>query len=206
MKPLVIAAVIGLATGAAASAQTAPAPSAAAPAATTTAPMAKPAAKAGATATTATMPAAGTTTMAAMPAPAPQEFVTKAASGGMFEVESSKLALQHSQSKAVKDFAQMMIDDHTKANDELKTLAGAQGLTVPAKMMGGPADHMKAVEDAKGNAFDPTYIQHQKVAHAETIQLFEAEAAGKDAELAAFARKTLPVLKMHAEHAAMLKP
>lgn len=152
----------------------------------------------GTTATDSTMPTA-------MPAPAPQDFVNEAASGGMFEVKSSELALQRSKSDEVKAFAQMMIDDHTKANDELKTLATAKKLDVPAEPAGKAAEHLKAVTDASDADFDTVYLQHQAAAHADTIRLFAAMAGDKtDAELATFAGKTLPTLNKHAEHVVTL--
>lgn len=154
------------------------------------------------TATT-TAPAAGAATAAApMAAMAAQEFVSNAASGGLFEVQSSELALERSQTPAVEEFAQMMINDHSKANEELKTLAEAKGLTVPTEIAGPPAQHMAAVQAAEGEAFDATYMQHQAQAHAETIALFQAQAeGGEDPDLRAWAEKTLPTLNAHAEHA-----
>lgn len=149
--------------------------------------------------------ATGTTTATTMPAPAPQDFVNEAASGGMFEVKSSELALQRSKSDEVKAFAQMMIDDHTKANDELKTIATAKKLNVPAEPAGKAAEHLKAVTDASDADFDTVYLQHQAAAHADTIRLFAAMAGDKtDAELADFAGKTLPTLNKHAEHVVAL--
>lgn len=149
--------------------------------------------------------ATGTTTAATMPAPAPQDFVNEAASGGMFEVKSSELALQRSKSDEVKAFAQMMIDDHTKANDELKTIATAKKLNLPAEPAGKAAEHLKAVTDASDADFDTVYLQHQAAAHADTIRLFAAMAGDKtDAELADFAGKTLPTLNKHAEHVVAL--
>lgn len=132
----------------------------------------------------------------------PQQFVEMAASGGLFEVQSSELALERSTSDDVKAFAQMMITDHTKANEELAALATAKTLTVPAEIAGPPAEHMAAVTAAEGDTFDAVYMEHQVQAHAETIELFQAQAASSnDADLAAFAEKTLPTLQMHAEHA-----
>ena len=60
-----------------------------------------------------------------------QDFVNEAASGGMFEVQSSQLALERGQGDEVKAFAQMMITDHTANNEELKAAAEAAGVTVP---------------------------------------------------------------------------
>ncbi|MDO5370006.1 DUF4142 domain-containing protein [Paracoccus sp. (in: a-proteobacteria)] len=165
-----------------------------------------------AAATTTTTAADGTTTTttapaadgaaAAMPAMAPQEFVNNAASGGMFEVQSSELALERSQTPAVQEFARMMIADHSAANEELKAIAEGKSLTVPTEIAGPPAEHMSAVQAAEGGSFDQTYMQHQVQAHEETIMMFQAEAQnGSDPDLRAFAEKTLPALNAHLEQA-----
>ena len=130
-----------------------------------------------------------------------QDFVKKVALSDQFEIQSSQLALQKAQSAEVKAFAQQMVADHTKANDELKVVAAANNLQVPAEPMGAAADHWQALQDADAGVFDQTYMDLQAQAHAEAIDLFSAEAqATTNAELAAFAQKTLPVLQMHAEH------
>ena len=150
--------------------------------------------------TNAAAPVQGAAAVQMQPLPA-QDFVTAAASGGLFEVESSKLALERTKSDEVKAFAEMMIADHSKANDELKAIAAAAGLKVPAAPEGGPAEHLKAVKAAADADFDRTYLMHQDKAHDETLALFMAQAgATSTPELAAFAAKTLPALKMHAEH------
>lgn len=131
-----------------------------------------------------------------------QQFVEMAASSGMFEVKSSELALERAKSDDVKAFAQMMIDDHTKANKELMTIAMAKNLPAPAEPTGPAAEHMAAVMAAEGDGFDAVYMEHQAKAHAEAIMLFQAQSvSNNDADLAAFAAKTLPTLQMHAEHA-----
>ncbi|MDG4910447.1 DUF4142 domain-containing protein [Mesorhizobium sp. WSM4898] len=128
-----------------------------------------------------------------------QGFVDKAASGGMFEVESSKIAQAKAQGQAVKDFAQKMIDDHGAANAKLETIAGEQKLKVPAET---DAKH-KSDLDALQNGKDPverTYVQMQRDAHADAVELFENYAKdGDNPQLKAFASETLPTLKMHKE-------
>src|SRR5476651_1310218 len=62
------------------------------------------------------------------------KFAVSAADGGMMEVQLGKLALTNGSSKKVKEFAQMMIDDHSKAGDELKTLAAGKNITLPATL------------------------------------------------------------------------
>lgn len=131
-----------------------------------------------------------------------QDFVDKAASGGMFEVQSSELALDRSNDADVQAFAQKMIDDHTKANDKLAGLAKDEGLTVPTKVMGDPADHLQAVQDAEGDQFDATYLEHQVAGHEATVELFETYAgSGDDTALVTFAKDTLPTLQAHLDMA-----
>ena len=126
-----------------------------------------------------------------------QEFVNKAAVGGMFEVDLSKVALDKAKDQSVKDFAQKMIDDHGAANAKLETLAGEQKLQVPAAL---DAKH-KADLDALNSAaapVDDTYVKLQRDAHAEAVALFESYSHdGDNATLKTFAAQTLPTLKMH---------
>ncbi len=128
------------------------------------------------------------------------DFVTKAASGGMFEVQSSKMATEKATKAECKAFAEKMIADHSKANDELKTVAGKAGLAVPSTLS---AQHEKMLGDLKAaRNFDAAYLSAQVKAHEEAVALFTAASNSvKDPGLRAFATKTLPTLKTHLEHA-----
>ena len=133
-------------------------------------------------------------------------FVKKAASGGMFEVESSKLALKNATDPVLKKFAEKMIEDHTKANNELKGAAAKADIEVPAKMLPPQQMALDKVMAAKGDDFDKVYAETQLKGHEETVALFEAAAKGlRDPNLKAFAEKTLPTLKMHLEMIQMKK-
>jgi putative membrane protein len=131
-------------------------------------------------------------------ATADAHFVMQAAEGGMMEVAKGKLAAQKGSHEGVKQLGQRMVDDHTKANDELKSIANGKNITLP----GEPKPPMQAalakLEKLDGAAFDRAYVDDQVRDHEKTIALFEREAkGGKDAELKAFAEKTLPTLKEH---------
>lgn len=128
------------------------------------------------------------------------EFVSKAASGGMFEVLSSKMAVEKATKAECKAFAEMMIKDHSKANDELKAAAGKAGVAVPSTLA---PHHEKMLADLKGaRDFDAAYLDAQVKAHVEAVNLFTAASASvKDPGLRDFATKTLPTLKTHLEHA-----
>lgn len=134
----------------------------------------------------------------AMSADSAQDFVDKAAVGGMFEVESSKLADTAAQDATVKDFAHMMVSDHTAANTKLKEIAGEQKLSVPTALDAKHQVDLDKLNSAKGAAFDTAYVHAQGDAHDEAVSLFEDYAKdGDNASLKTFATETLPTLKMH---------
>jgi putative membrane protein len=134
----------------------------------------------------------------AMSANADSTFTTKAAIGGMAEVALGKLALTKTSSAKIKDFAQMMITDHGKANDELMGIAKTKNITLPATV---DADHQKKLDDLSklsGADFDKAYVDAMVDGHKKTLDLMNDEAKnGKDADFKAFAAKTAPVVQKH---------
>lgn len=131
-------------------------------------------------------------------ATSPQEFVTKAANGGMFEVESSRLALDKAKRGEVRTFAQRMVDDHSKANAELETIASKAGLNVPKAMDATHKQKLQQLETGAESNFDQRYIRAQAEAHDEAVTLFSTYAkSGGNPELRSFADKTLPTLREH---------
>ena len=126
------------------------------------------------------------------------KFVQMAASGGMFEVKSSQLALDQSNNPQVKKFAEHMVKDHTKANQELMALAKQKGIPLPAQMAPKHMGLMEKITAAKGAAFDQMFLKIQLQAHEDTVALFEQEAKnGQDPAIKAWAAKTLPTLREH---------
>jgi putative membrane protein len=129
---------------------------------------------------------------------ADEAFVTKAAKGGMAEVELGKLAAEKASTDAVKQFGQRMVDDHGKANDELKALAQSKNITLPSEI--GPEE--KALRDRlvklSGSAFDQAYMKAMVSDHVKDVNEFRMESkSGKDPEVKAWAAKTLPTLEEH---------
>ena len=135
-----------------------------------------------------------------------EQFVTKAAVGGLFEVESSKLAKTAATDAKVKEFAAMMIADHEKANKELKEAAKSAGVTAPTKL---DEKHQRLLADLKttrGAAFDKAFMVAQEKAHDEAVGLFRSAAKTvPDAGLKGFAEKTLPTLEDHHKMAKALR-
>jgi putative membrane protein len=127
-----------------------------------------------------------------------ESFFKNAAEAGIAEVEAGKMAESKGTSAAVKEFAAMMVKDHSAANAKLKKIAMSKGLELPTEP--GMMDKAKAKKtDMKsGDSFDKDYIQGQIKAHKDTVDLLQKEIeSGKDPEARAFATDTLPTVKMH---------
>jgi putative membrane protein len=129
-------------------------------------------------------------------------FVMKAAMGSMMEVEAGNAAQQNATNDRVKSFATMMVNDHSKANSELMALASGRGVTIPTAIPADKQKHMDEMRKMKGKQFDNHYMSMMVNDHQKTIADFEKQAnSGADAELKAWAQKTLPVLQMHRDSA-----
>jgi putative membrane protein len=134
-----------------------------------------------------------------------EEFVTMAASSDMFEIQSSQLAMQNSKQDSVRQFAERMVADHTKASQELKAAAAEAKITVPTQMVEKHAAEFGKLKNAQGEQFDAAYVQAQLAAHQEALKLLQSYAQGGDsAPLKAHATKTAPVVQGHLEHAQKL--
>lgn len=127
-------------------------------------------------------------------------FTNKAALSGMAEVEFGKLALEKGSHAKVKEFASMMVKDHSKANEELKTIAAAKSIMLPVAL---DTMHQAKYEELKsksGADFDKAYTAAMVEGHHKTLALMEDGSQNlKDADLKAFAAKTSPVVKHHLE-------
>ena len=139
------------------------------------------------------------------------DFVDNAAAGGIAEIETSRLALEKSSSADVKAFANMMITDHSKANDELAALARKNDIEVPDTTTLVKQAKEKILE-VRDESFDTAYANNQVKAHEETIELFKKEAntvtddkVKGATELKAFAQKMLPALEKHLAEAKKLQ-
>jgi putative membrane protein len=129
---------------------------------------------------------------------ADRSFATKAASAGAAEIADAQLALKNSSRQDVKDFAQRMVSDHTKAADQLKSIAKGENVTLPSGESAADKKNTDALEKLKGPAFDQKYIAGQRTAHKEAVALFTKESKdGKDSQLKSFAGQTLPTLQDH---------
>ena len=136
-------------------------------------------------------------TGAAVPAP-DRTFVEKAAAGGAAEVEGGKLAEQRATNDKVKQFGARMVQDHSKANDELKQIAAGKGLQLPSSPDAHHHQEMAKLQRLSGAEFDRAYMDHMVKDHKQDVAEFKKQAdSGKDPQIKAFAAKTLPTLQEH---------
>jgi putative membrane protein len=126
------------------------------------------------------------------------KFAMTAAQDGMTEVELGRLAVQKGMSDAVKQFGQRMIDDHGSANQQLMQLASSKGMTLPTTLDAKHAAMVAKFQRLSGAEFDRAYAKQMVQDHRKAVDLFQKEAdRGADADLKAFASKTLPTLQGH---------
>lgn len=134
------------------------------------------------------------------------DFAVESADAGMLEVQLGKLALTNSSNQEVKDFGQMMIDDHTKANNELTALAKNKDITLPPAPSEKSVNRIKDFNEKTGQEFDKDYINFMVSDHEKVVSSFEnASNHTSDAEIKTFVDNTLPVLRNHLAAAKVLK-
>lgn len=134
-------------------------------------------------------------------------FVKKAAEGGLAEVEFGKLAAERASSQDVKQFGQRMVDDHTKANDQLKQVASEEGVTLPEKLDAKNVATKSRLEKLSGEQFDRAYMQDMVRDHTKDVTEFRTEAkTAKDPAIKNFASQTLPTLEDHLKQAKSIAP
>ncbi|MDI3354733.1 DUF4142 domain-containing protein [Pseudomonas sp. UYIF39] len=158
-----------------------------------------------------TLAVALSTSMGTAFAATSNDFVDSAAAGGIAEVETSRLALEKSSSADIKAFANMMITDHSKANDELAALAKKNDIEVPDSTTLVKQAKEKIL-DLRDESFDAAYANNQVKAHEDTIALFKKEAntvtddkVKGATDLKGFAQKMLPALEKHLDMAKKLQ-
>ncbi|HLL99980.1 MAG TPA: DUF4142 domain-containing protein [Pyrinomonadaceae bacterium] len=126
------------------------------------------------------------------------KFVMMAASSDMMEIASSTMALQKSQNADVRRFAQMMIDDHTKTSEQLKSIISTKGVTLPTGMDSKHRAMVDKLSGQTGDKFDMEYMKMQVKAHESAVKLFQTQTnKGSDPDIKGFAAANLPALQTH---------
>jgi putative membrane protein len=146
------------------------------------------------------------TTQATMPVDeATSKFLVKVGDVNMTEVQLGQMAREKASDQRVKDFGNMMVQDHTNASNELKTLAASKNVTLADSIS---KDHQKKIDDLNkksGKEFDKAYIDMMEDGHEATIKDFKKNADNKDPDVKAFVNKMLPTLQAHLDSAKAVK-
>lgn len=131
-------------------------------------------------------------------------FAEAAAIGGMAELSLSELGVQRATDPELKRFSQQMIDEHTRMNRELMTLASQKRIPLPRTVDARARFCAQSLAGLSGEEFDRCYAKAQLVVHMDAVATFEAEAErGLDPDMKALAAKALPHIK---DHLKMIKP
>ena len=132
-------------------------------------------------------------------------FMTAVADVSMTEVKAGELARDKATNPRVKSFAEMMVRDHSKANDELNSLAGRKNVTLPANISD---EHQKKLNDLQkktGKDFERAYMDMMVDGHQSAINDFNKQKDNKDADVKDWVNKMLPALQMHLDSAKAVK-
>lgn len=130
------------------------------------------------------------------------EWAVAVADLGMLEVEASRLALERATTPAVKQFAQQMIDDHTRANEELKGLASKKNITLPTRLSDKSQKKLNDLLEKSGKDFEDAYTDCMVKDHKEAVNKFKKQAEkGDDADLKLWAAGKVAALEHHLDQA-----
>lgn len=148
---------------------------------------------------------AGASTSSAQLGAADRKFINDAASAGMFEVQAAQLAQSKAQDSQTKTYAQQMLSDHEKNNQQLMQIAQSKGVSPPTKLEARHQALLSKLQKADGADFDRQYGRIMDQTPKEAVGLFErGEKTVKDTELKSYISQTLPTLQQHHQQAASL--
>ena len=150
---------------------------------------------------------ASTTKASAGKTVADTKFMKEAAEGGMAEVALGQLAVEKASSSDVKKFGQRMVDDHSKANDDLKQLASQKHVDLPQNLSAKDKAIKASLENLSGEQFDQAYMRDMVNDHKKDVSDFRRESrSAQDPDVKKFASQTLPTLKDHLKQAESIAP
>jgi putative membrane protein len=125
------------------------------------------------------------------------KFMKLASESGIMEVQFSMVARQKSRSPAVKEFAEMMIADHTRIYNDLKKLASDKHILLPIEMDKSQTDQLNTLTELSGAKFDQNYMRMMAASHQKAIELYKEGANNRDKDVNQFAQKKITLLEDH---------
>ena len=127
-----------------------------------------------------------------------KDFANEAATGGMMEVELGNIAMKKASAQSVKDFGKMMVDDHTKINDQLKDLASKKGINLPTSVTSDQQKEIDKLSKKNGADFDKDYVFMMVDDHKKDIAAFKKNGDKlRDLDFKNFISNALPTLQKH---------
>jgi putative membrane protein len=138
-------------------------------------------------------------------APAPAEFLKNVSQSNRAEIELGQLAQTKAQNDDVKAYARMLVQDHTKVNQEVTSMARTMSVTLPADIAAAQKATQDTLTGLSGAAFDKAYIDAMVENHQKGVASFRQATMGTDEDVRVFAEKTLPTLRHHLEEAQRLQ-
>jgi len=134
------------------------------------------------------------------------KFMNEAAQSGLMEVQVATLAQQKAQNDEVKKFAQQLLQDHSKANEELKAVAAQKNVELPTEMGPKHQSHVSKLQNVSDAQFDRQWLKMQVDHHKKDVKEFQRHAnRSMDSHVKAFAEKQLPILQQHLQTAQNLQ-
>jgi putative membrane protein len=134
-------------------------------------------------------------------------FAIRAAQGGLAEIKLGRLAAEKGSSADVKAFGQQMVDDHGKANQQLKSTLESEGMTLPSDVNGKQQAMYDRLSKLSGAQFDAEYVKDMLMDHEEDVKDFKKEAeSGTDEKIKSFASQTLPLIQGHLDKLKTIQP
>lgn len=135
-----------------------------------------------------------------------RQFILSAADEGLFQVNAGQVASSNATLETLQDFGQLMVDDYSKAGQDLQKLAGDKKVEIPTTLSDDRQQQLDSLSMVTGEPFDTLYVNQMNTSHDRMIRLFETEAvAGKDIEVKSWAAERLNVIRAHAAQAKTLK-
>lgn len=136
-----------------------------------------------------------------------QSFAQQATGSDQYEIQAGRVALQQAQDPRVRQFAQMMIRDHTRTSDELRTAVVRSGREPPQEAVNGDLVMLlSALQSLRGADFDKAYVTQQVVAHHGALATQQGYAQrGDDPGVRQVARSAVPIITQHLQMAEQLK-
>jgi putative membrane protein len=135
---------------------------------------------------------------AGQPSPIDRMFVKNAMQGGIAEVQLAQLTLQKSSNEQVKQFAQRMVADHTKMNEQMKPVAQQLGVAIPTEVSKKDKKTLSELQGLSGPAYDQAYIKDMVKDHKKDLSDFQMEASsGQDPTVKDAANQGSQVIAQH---------